>query len=292
MGTRLPARRRPHRPGRLVLRGPLHERPLHARDPDVRGLPAGDGVLPRGAGVHARAGRVALRAGAGRAVPDALPRPGHAGLARAGLRGLRRGAGRRAGADALRRHPVHRRRAQGLPLPPHGPAPGPRVAARLEARAAGGASSTSGPSRPGRRALRRALAAGLRLGAALGGLRPRVPRLRRPAPAGAPPRAALPVHVARHAPRGRDGGDARGQRGGGRVRHPGRRLVLRRERRAHDAVRRAARGGAAALRLAGDLGRQPADDRAGPRVSATSTATAACSPRCSPATARCAPARC
>ena len=47
-----------------------------------------------------------------------------------------------------RRHPVHGRRAQGLPLPPHGPAPRPRLAAGLEARTARTASSTRGPPRP------------------------------------------------------------------------------------------------------------------------------------------------
>ncbi len=65
LGTRLSARRGSHRPGRLVLRGTLHERPLHARDPDVRGRPAGDGGLPGRVGLHAGAGRLALRAGAG-----------------------------------------------------------------------------------------------------------------------------------------------------------------------------------------------------------------------------------
>ena len=63
-------------PERLVLPRPLQERPLHARHPDVRGLPAGDGVLPGGAGLHARARRLALRAGARGALPAALPRPG------------------------------------------------------------------------------------------------------------------------------------------------------------------------------------------------------------------------
>ena len=51
LGTRVSARRGSHRPGRLVLRGALHERPLHARDADVRGRPAGDGGLPGGARV-------------------------------------------------------------------------------------------------------------------------------------------------------------------------------------------------------------------------------------------------
>ena len=53
VGARLPARRDAGHARRLVLRRPLQERPLHARHADVRGLPAGDGVLPRRARLHA-----------------------------------------------------------------------------------------------------------------------------------------------------------------------------------------------------------------------------------------------
>ena len=45
--ARLPARRARRPSRRLVLRGALQERPVHARHAHVRGLPAGDGVLPR-----------------------------------------------------------------------------------------------------------------------------------------------------------------------------------------------------------------------------------------------------
>ena len=62
LGARLPARRDAGHARRLVLRRPLQERPVHARHADVRGLPAGDGVLPRGARLHRRPRRLALRA--------------------------------------------------------------------------------------------------------------------------------------------------------------------------------------------------------------------------------------
>jgi acyl transferase domain-containing protein len=76
VGARVPARRGGDRGGRLVLRGALSQRPVHARDADVRGLRAGDGVLSGGARVHDRPRRVALRAGAGADDRDALPRAG------------------------------------------------------------------------------------------------------------------------------------------------------------------------------------------------------------------------
>ena len=81
VGPRVPARgaRRPPRP--LVLRRPLQERPVHARNADVRGVPAGDGVLPRGARLHPAAGRLAVPARPRAAVPAPVPRPGHPVLA-------------------------------------------------------------------------------------------------------------------------------------------------------------------------------------------------------------------
>ena len=92
LGPRLPARHRRHRARRLVLRGSLQERPLHARHPHVRGLPAGHGHLPHRAWastVDKR--RLALRARArGTEVPAALPRPGDSRVQHpAYLRGIR-----------------------------------------------------------------------------------------------------------------------------------------------------------------------------------------------------------
>ena len=52
----------PLAPDDWFFAGALQERPLHARHADVRGLPAGDGVLPRRARLHARSRRLALRA--------------------------------------------------------------------------------------------------------------------------------------------------------------------------------------------------------------------------------------
>ena len=161
--------------------------------------------------------------------------------------------------DGLRRPALHRRRPQGVPRAPRRPAARARLAARALAQL--------GPprrNRPARRAaaplgglvghvepkpvasvdgfsLRLRVAARLRVGPALDGLRPDVRALRRHAPRRAPARAAVPLHVARHADR-RARWAACKPGSGVEVEYdvPDRRLVLRRERRRHDAVLRAA----------------------------------------------------
>ena len=254
VGARLPARRDAGHARRLVLRRPLQERPLHARHADVRGLPAGDGVLPRRAGLHARARRLALRAGARRDVPDALPRPGHADeppSSSTRSSSPRSAPGRcprctpTCSAPSTGSRPSTRaawacgscrtgRSSTGEQLGPHATQ---STGAPAPLRALGGlvghvepkpVASVDGFSFGLR------VAARLRVGPALVGLRPDVRALRRHAPRRAPARAAVPLHVARHADRR---GDGRACRPGGSVEVeydvPARRLVLRRERRRH-----------------------------------------------------------
>ena len=204
--------------GRLVLRGPLPQRPLHARNAHVRGLPAGDVVLSRGHGLHPRPRRVALRARHGNEDPDALPRSGDPRVAAPRLRDLRRRGHRRSRAHGLRRPLVHRRRSQGLPRPPRGAAPRPRVAPRRLGPAARRLRLRPRPSHHGpppprgsqgicraqarRRGrwllLRLRLAHRLRLGPSVRRLRPDVHALRRHPRRRTPARSALSLHVAHH----------------------------------------------------------------------------------------------
>ena len=92
---------------------------------------------------------------------------------------------------------------------------------------------------------------------------------------------------------GRDGGDAR-RAAAVEVEYdvPRRRLVLRRERRAHDAVRRPARGGAPALRLAGAyVGRRPDRPGARPLLPQPRRHRHGCCAEVCRTAARCSPAR-
>jgi hypothetical protein len=119
LAARLPPRRGAHHRGRLVLRGPLPQRPLHARHPHVRGMPPGDVVLSRGHGLLRRPRRLALRARHRDEDPDALPRSGDA---RRGTSPTRSSSKRSSPGPAhgLCRPALHRRRSQGLPRPPRG----------------------------------------------------------------------------------------------------------------------------------------------------------------------------
>ena len=63
-----------------------------------------------------------------RALPAPVPRTGHAREQAAGLRDFRGGDHLRPGAHSLRRHAVHGRWSQGLPLSPYGPSTGPKLA--------------------------------------------------------------------------------------------------------------------------------------------------------------------
>ena len=89
MGSRLPPIGAGVPPRRLVLLWPLQERPVHARHPDVRRMPAGHGVLPRGTRLQRRPRLVAVRAGAGRDVQAALPWSGASDFPGARLRAVR-----------------------------------------------------------------------------------------------------------------------------------------------------------------------------------------------------------
>ncbi len=226
VGPRLPARDDGRHARGVVLPRPLLQRPLHARHPDVRGLPADHGVLRGGAGLHDRSRRLALRAGARAALSAALPRPGDAEEQHAGLRSVRQRAARRRRADAGRGPDVHGGRASRLPLPAHGAAADAGLAAqRLRPDA----------DRPGRRTGGRVRGLPLRPGVAAG-VRDRQPggRVRAAlchaaalAPRATAAGAALSLHQPHPLAQPSAGRHAGGRRGRNRLRHPGGRLVLR-----------------------------------------------------------------
>ncbi len=264
VGPRLPACHAGDHPGPVVLRGALQERSLHARHPDVRGVRAGDGALPALAGVLARQGRLALRAGARRALRHAVPRAGRPLVARARLRGVRPRGARRTLADRVGRPAVHGRRSQGLPRRP-GRAPPRAGLADVPRRAPAAAPARARAGGRARRVPLRALRHA-RLGAGEAVARPRahVRPLRRAPPRAAPPRRALPLHVARQPHRRRHGRDGAGDHRRGGLRRPSRRLVLRA--RIHDAARRDHGGRPPALRVARQLRGQRARLRDRPQV--------------------------
>ena len=99
----------------------------------------------------------------------------------------------------------------------------------------------------------------LRLRPALGCLRAGVPAFRRHPARRPPAEPALPVHEPHRRDPRRHRRDAGRGAGAGRVRHPRRRLVFRRQRLPDDAVRGAAGSGPATLRLAVELCRLGAD---------------------------------
>ncbi len=267
VGPRVPARGARRPPGPLVLRRPLQERPVHARDADVRGVPAGDGVLPRGARLHAAARRLAVPARLRPAVPAPVPRPGDPVLAPARHGGVRRGGRRRPGPDALRRPPLHGRRPEGVPRAARRARARPRLASRGDAGAPRRGRRRHAADGRGRRLpLRPGEPPGLRVGEAVEGLRADLHAVRRAGARRPAAGAALSLHEPRDG-RGRpDRRDEAGGVGHRRVRRAARRLVLRRERLPDDAVRRPPRGGAPAVRLALELRRLGPQRRRGARL--------------------------
>ena len=262
---------------RLVLRRPLQERPLHARHADVRGLPAGDGVLPRGA----RATRSTATAGAsspspsetypmrcrGQVTPDARKQlvyevfveevhdgpDAHASTPTCSctVDGLKAFHARRVGLRLVPDWPLDTGAAR-----PHATLDGAPAAAPL-----GGC----GHVEPSRSRRSTASASTTRRCSPAPGASPptRSARCTRrfdgTAPRRAPARAAVPLHDPRHADRRRRSAACK----------PGARVEVEYDvpptpgtssenGAAHDAVLRAARGRAAALRLARALRRQRA----------------------------------
>src|SRR5262245_48537196 len=88
--TRLPAGRTANHSRPVLLRGTLQGRSLHARHPDVRRLPAGNGVLHDGFRADAGTRWLALRTGARVDLSVTVPQPGCARIEVVGLRALRR----------------------------------------------------------------------------------------------------------------------------------------------------------------------------------------------------------
>ena len=183
------------------------------------------------------------------------------------LRGVHRRSDRRSGADPLRGSAVYGRRPQGISRAPRRPGARSRLAAlepagaaREHRRAEAGRQCCDSRT-AGRFAFDQKSILACAWGKPSDAFGPMYSAFRCAGARAATSWPALPLHVTRHEDERRDRGHGGRIDGRGRVRHSGRRLVLRRERRTDHAVLRAARSRTTALRLACELHRLCAQRR-------------------------------